>query len=895
MIGQSISHYRILKKLGAGGMGEVYLAEDTTLQRRVALKLLSHQHTQDEERLRRFRQEARAASALNHPNILTIHEVGEADGHHFIATEFIDGETLRASLRRTGRMKAGEALALAAQVASALAAAHEAGIVHRDIKPDNIMIRRDALVKVLDFGLAKLTETEARQDVDTAGVTRLTGANTETGAVLGTAPYMSPEQTTGRQVDERSDIFSFGAVLYEMTSEQRAFQGGSVVEILAAILHQEPKPLPAAVPPDLAKFILRCLRKDPARRYQTMADLKVALEDLREESSGSARRVLVQARWRWPLVVWPPLALLLAGLLGLLLWRAWRAPESTEPLRAVPLTMLPGLQRYPSFSPDGNHVTFTWTGPKQDNPDIYVQQIGSGSPLRLTRDPANDYNPVWSPDGRWIAFLRRQWKAGKSELRLIPPLGGPERKVTEIRVGESYAWPPYLAWCPNSDCLVVTDSQGEGKPAALFVVSLDSSEKKQLTRPQLPATGDTNPAVSPDGSWLIFRRNASAVATGELYRLPLGRGLTSVGEPQRLTPATLDAEYPAWMPSSKEILFSVRGKGLWRLVVSGETIPERLPFVGEDGMMPAVSRPQPGRPPCLVYVRSFQNYNTWRVQTSAPGAPASSPPVVAISSTRQDFHPQFSPDGRRVAFGSDRSGEPEIWLSNPDGSNAVRLTSGAAGSGFPRWSPDGERIAFISSLEGQWEIYVIPASGGKPRNLTSHPAADVWPSFSRDGQWVYFNSNRTGEWEIWKIPASGGDAVQVTNGVGFQAFESPDGAYIYYVQTRDRPSPLWRLPTSGGVPVKVLEGVVLFNFVVRKGGIYYIDRPSGEGGIREIDRPSGETRLQYFNLATRRSTTVARNLGNVYIGLTASPDGRTIFYTRVDSSVDDLLLVENFR
>ena len=190
---------------------------------------------------------------------------------------------------------------------------------------------------------------------------------------------------------------------------------------------------------------------------------------------------------------------------------------------------------------------------------------------------------------------------------------------------------------------------------------------------------------------------------------------------------------------------------------------------------------------------------------------------------------------------------------------------------------------------------MIPAAGGKPRNLTSHPAIDSFPSFSRDGKWIYFTSNRTGEDQIWKIPASGGDAVQVTNNVGFAPFESPDGAYLYYMQTVDTPSPLWRLPTSGGVPVKVLEGVVLANFVVLEGGIYYIDRPSGEGGIYYIDRPSGETRLQYFDFATRRSTTVARNLGNVDIRLTASPDGRTILYSRVDSSVDDLMLVENFR
>ena len=373
-----------------------------------------------------------------------------------------------------------------------------------------------------------------------------------------------------------------------------------------------------------------------------------------------------------------------------------------------------------------------------------------------------------------------------------------------------------------------------------------------------------------------------------------------MGEPSRLTLAALDAGYPTWMPDSKEILFSARGS-LWRLVVPGESTPARLPFVGEDGLMPVVSRPQPGRPPRLVYVRSFLDYNIWRVETSAPGATASSPPVVSISSTRGDYHPELSPDGRRVALGSDRSGEPEIWLADPDGSNAVQLTSGATGSGYPRWSPDGERIAYIANREGQLEVYVIPAAGGKPRNLTSHPAMDAWPSYSRDGQGIYFISDRTGERQIWRIPASGGDAVQVTNDLGHSwdgrrtAFESPDGAYLYYTQAIDRPSPLWRLPTSGGVPVKLLEGVVLANFVVLEGGIYYFDRPSGQGGVYYIDQPSGETRLQYFDFANRRSTMVARNLGNAFIGLTASPDGRTILYTRVDSSVDDLMLVENFR
>jgi serine/threonine protein kinase len=889
MIGTTLEHYRIESQLGKGGMGIVYQARDIHLDRMVALKVLAPERVGDPESKRRFVQEAKAASALNHPNIVTIHDISSCNGVDFIVMEYIAGRTLEALIPSRG-IRPAQVLKYAVQLADALSRAHGAGIVHRDLKPANVMVSEDGRVKILDFGLAKLLEPA---DCAPEGTTLTRRPLTHEGAVVGTAAYMSPEQAEGRKLDQRSDIFSFGTILYEMVTGRRPFTGDTWLSSLSKILKEDPTPpgqLAAAIPPELDRTILRCLRKDPARRYQTMADLKAALEDVLEES-GSGKQVqqlLRRRRWAWAAL--PPV-LLVAGFSA---WRAWRGPESTEPLRAVSLTTLAGVERYPSLSPDGNHVAFTWTGSKQDNPDIYVQMIGSGSPLRLTSDPSNDYNPVWSPDGRWIAFLRRQWEAGKSELRLIPPLGGPERKLAEIHIREAFVNPPYIAWCPESNCLVVTDSPGEGKPPALFVISLEAGEKRQLTNPQPPKPGDTNPAISPDASWLVFRRNASGPYTGELYRLPLGRGVTAVGEPRRLTLAALDADYPTWMPDGKEILFSARGS-LWKLVVPGDSTPARLPFVGEDGLMPVVSRPQPGRPPRLVYVRSFQDTNVWRVETSAPGARASSPPVVSLSSTRADFHQQLSPDGHRVALGSVRSGESEIWLADPDGSNAVQLTSMGSGSGYPRWSSDGELIVFHSNLEAQWDVYVVPAAGGKPRNLTSHPATDTWPSFSRDGKWIYFTSDRTGERQIWKMPASGGDAVQVTNNVGHTAFESPDGAYIYYTQTRDKPSPLWRLPASGGVPVKVLEGVVLSNFVVLEGGIYYIDRPSGEGGIHNIDRPSGETRLQYFDFATRRSTTVARNLGTVDIGLTASADGRTILYSRVDSSVDDLMLVESFR
>jgi serine/threonine protein kinase len=899
MIGQTLGHYRIEAKLGEGGMGVVYKARDTQLDRAVAIKVLPTERVGDPERKRRFVQEAKAASALNHPNIVHIYGIDTASGVDFMAMEYVEGKILNEMIGLKG-MKTGETLRYAAQIADALATAHAAGIVHRDIKPSNIMVTGKGLVKVLDFGLAKLAEPT---NPDPSALTKTLLPVTEEDAVIGTAPYMSPEQAEGRKLDGRSDVFSFGSVLYEMASGRRPFTGDSKLSLLSKIVNADPTPpsqIVAGVPPEMERIILRCLRKDPARRYQTMADLKVALEDV-EAESGSGRPVRQPpAPGRW---IWPLLFLTMAGTC-FLVWRTLRPPESAPPPpRASPLMAETGVAHYPSLSPDGNYVTYAWTGPKQDNPDIYVQQIGAGSPARRTSDPSNDYNPVWSPDGRSIAFLRSEVEAGKSEVRTIPPLGGPERKIAEIHVrGGTWVSPPYLAWCPDSTCLILTDSQGDGKPDALFVYSLETGVKRPLTNPP-PGANDAHPALSSDGNWLVFRRSASLYA-GELYRQRLGKGVTAVGEPQRLTRSTLDGRHPAWIPGSSEILFSAWERtraSLWRLVISGESpeqnSPSRLPFVGEDGMMPVLSRPERGGPIRLVYVRSMEDSNIWRVDVPVPGAPASSPPAVsALSSTRPDWFPQFSPDGRRVAFSSERSGEAAIWLADPDGANPIQIAPmGNSATGYPKWSPSGESIVFHSNRDGQPEIYLVPAAGGKPLNLTSDPSTDAFPSFSRDGKWIYFTSSRDSHDNVWKMPASGGKPTKLTDAVGYAATESPDGVHIYYIETYDKPSPLWRIPVSGGPAQYMLDGVFFANYVVRERGIYYIDKPSGQGGVHSLDRPTGETRLQYFDLATRKSITVARNLGNVGAFLTVSPDGRTFLYNRIDSSVDDLMLVDDFR
>jgi len=879
MIGQTLDRYRIESTLGEGGMGVVYLARDTQLDRTVALKVLPADKVADPDRKQRFVQEAKAASALNHPGIVTVFDVRSDAGVDFIVMEHVKGRTLD-QLLRAKRLGVTGALRYGAAIADAVAAAHQAGILHRDLKPSNVMVTDDDRIKILDFGLAKLTDTGDRA----ASATR-TALHTEAGIVLGTAAYMSPEQAEGRVLDGRSDVFSVGAVLYEMVTGRRPFIADTSLPVLGKIVNDDPPPpsrLEPAVSGDVERVILRCLRKDPARRFQTMADLKVQLEDLLDDPSSGARAVATPApgrrHWRWAAAaVVVPLVLAAAYAV----WPDRAPPEADPPLRAVPLTATAGVKRSPSFSPDGSQVVFSWVGPERNNTDVYLQHVGVGEPLRLTTDSADDYSPAWSPDGRSIAFLRRMPDRLRHELHLAPPLGGPSRKLAEIHVDRDILRPLTLAWCPDARCLVTTDSTDAVHPDSLHRVAVDSGEKRRLTAPD-GRLFDTDPAVSPDGRWLVFRRE-SAPFTGELYRLALGPDLVAVGEPVPLTPTQLYAFNPRWMSDSRQIVFSARA-ALWRLDVVGPGQPFRLPFVGDNGETPEVSRAASGSPGRLTYIRSLNDTNVWRLDSAGPGALVTEPPRAAVSSTLRDDIAHLSQDGQRVTFTSTRTGESEIWVADVDGGNAIQLTSMAANPGFSRWSPDGRLVAFHSNPEGQAEVFVVPSGGGLPKNLTAHPAVDTFPSFSRDGRWVYFSSSRSGESRIWKMPASGGDAIAVSPGVGMLAIESVDGRYLYYVDgSTNSPGRLWRLPVAGGAPVTIADDVVSTSFDVIEGGVYYIERR---------DQVS---RLRYFDTATSRSRVVAENLGRLVSGLTASLDGRAILFSRIDQAVDDLMLVENFR
>ncbi len=413
MIGKALGQYQISERLGEGGMGVVWKARDTRLDRSVALKTLSTETLADPERRRRFAQEAKSASALNHPNIVHIYDIGEVNGMQFIAMEYVPGKTLEQLIGRKG-LRLNEVLNYAVQITDALAKAHSVGIIHRDLKPSNIMVSEDGLVKVLDFGLAKLAEIATSEFGETAMLTEPDGPRTEEGKIVGTTAYMSPEQAEGKKLDGRSDIFSFGSMLYEMLTGRRAFQGNSRVSTLSAILKDNPKPLNSVlhdVPRDLEKIIFQCLRKNPERRFQHMDDLKVALLDLKEESdSGKLSAIpdsgVIVRRSRSRLVVGGSIlsVLLIAG--GGLYLRFLRPPSPGPAPKIVPLTSYPGWQRNPALSPDGKQIAFAWDGERGDNFDIYVKLVDAGVPLRLTTDPAAEILPAWSPDGRYLAFYR---------------------------------------------------------------------------------------------------------------------------------------------------------------------------------------------------------------------------------------------------------------------------------------------------------------------------------------------------------------------------------------------------------------------------------------------------------------------------------------------------------
>jgi Tol biopolymer transport system component/tRNA A-37 threonylcarbamoyl transferase component Bud32 len=883
MTGKRLAHFEITGKLGEGGMGVVYEALDGHLDRRVALKLLPPEKIADPARKQRFIHEAKAASALNHPNIVTIYDISMADGVDYIAMELVIGRTLEDVLSRR-RLKVAESLKYGVQMADALAAAHAAGIVHRDLKPANLMVTDGGLVKVMDFGLAKLTD---ESDVSEDDATRTDRAITQEGTVVGSAPYMSPEQAEGKKVDARSDIFSFGLVMYEMLSGKRAFRADTRMATMAAILNQEATPLSEFapdLPKEIERLVARCLRKDLSRRSQSMAEIKIALEDLKEETeSGATVRAPAAKRsgsWKW-LALGGAIAAVFAMLLLLV-------PRETQvPSKEVPLTSYPGFQGEPALSPDGNQYAFAWDGGDEKAPvQVYVSLVGRGAPLRLTNTPsAESRYPSWSPDGQTIAFVRYSPGRNAGDLMLIPALGGPERKIADTEP----PWPTTgagnaritVAWSPDGRWIYYSAPLTR-ETFAIFVVPSGGGEKRKLTELPTGAIGDYNPAPSPDGHELVFVRRFGD-REEDLFVADL-RDATTAVTVRRLTNEHRNAYSLVWT-DAKDILYLA---GDWtsllagyRLRVSGGS-PVPVPGIADYAKELAIS-PKAHR---LVYHHALRDFNIWRIPLRAGGGSASKASTF-LSSTRYETSPAYSPDGKRIAFSSNRGGVRQIWVADADGSNPVALTNFADGvAGSPRWSPDGQMIVFDARPRGAADIYSIRSEGGEPKQLTNHPAEDHLPCYSTDGQWIYFASLRSGQRQLFHMPANGGEATQITRHGAVAPFASPDGQWIYY---SNGVRGLWKVRPSGADEAEVLKEDSLYSVYtlgVSASGIYF-------AGPR--DSIAATIPLKLFRFSDSKVVEIGKFDKPLGLLFSVSPDEKWLVYTQLDSSVDDLMLVENFR
>lgn len=854
-------------------MGEVYQARDTRLNRLVAIKVLPAERLADEGRKQRFIQEAQAASALNHSNVISIYDIAIDSGRDYMVMEYVPGKTLDALIPRSG-MRLIELLKIAIQVAEGLSLAHRAGIIHRDLKPSNIMVSESGLVKLLDFGLAKLTDLG---EVSGDAATQTVKANTEPGTVMGTAAYMSPEQAEGKPVSAGSDIFSFGAVLYEMATGRRAFTGDSQAAILAAVLNKDPPPAREAapeLPAELDRLISRCLRKDPARRQHDMTDVKLVLEELKEDSDSGKLGTAAAAKStsRWP---WMAGATVLAMVaIGAVLWFSRSRRE--QPARVSPLTTFAGSEDSASFSPDGNQVAFSWNGEKQDNSDIYVKMIGSTTALRLTTDPAFDGYPAWSPDSTQIAYIKGGPNAG---IYSVSPLGGPEQKIVSFDAGAGQP-----AWSPDAKVLIVAKNYSDQQPAhegALFTIPIQGGNPEPLLTPA-PGRWYAYPALSPGGRSMAFAACSGPVQIPhcDVSVLDLNADLKPRGNPRQLTAGTTPIWGIAWTADGRSLIyssgFSQNDLFLYRLDVARGGEPKRLEISSEGARFPCVAL----KGNRLAFSRRQNDPDVWRVKVGGE-------PQPLLVSTMPDHTAQFSPDGRRIAFASARAGQRmAIWLANADGSGLAQLTRGPGDfQGSPRWSPDGRWIAYDArEKDGRFNINIVDSSGGQFRALTSGPFDSVVPTWSRDGRWIYFSSERSGRFEIWRISAEGGVPEQITRNGGYKAIESSDGKKLYYTKNGDT-SPLFVLTLGTSDEKQIVDSVTGRGFEVLEDGVYYLY--AALLGARYD--------IRFHELSTARSRVISSIGAQDCRHLSVSPDRKTFLFTRVASTGSDLMLIENFR
>jgi eukaryotic-like serine/threonine-protein kinase len=782
MIGTDLGHYRILEKIGEGGMGAVYKAEDTHLDRFVAIKVLPEAKASDAERRRRFIQEAKAASALNHPNIITVHDAANADGLYYIVMEYVAGKTVDELVRRRP-LRQNEALGYAIQIADALARAHAAGIVHRDLKPSNIMVDEHGQVKVLDFGLAKLTEEEGSTEDETATVESLT----EAGTVVGTAAYMSPEQAEGRKVDARTDVFSFGLVLYEMLTGVNPFRRESRISTLSALLNEDPRPISehsAAAPSELDRAVMRCLRKDPQRRWQSMSDLKSLLEDVKADSESgrsSAGDIPRSGGRRWP--IWAAAATVVLVAAFLLGYWLLRSRSTKQELIVARVTSDSGLTWQPTISRDGKLVAYTSDRSGEGKPDIWVRHLDRAEPVRRTNDPVGAVQPTLSPDGSRILF--RSERDGGS-LYAIDTLGGEERKLADDG--------SFPRFSPDGNWIVFTrlGATGLAIDNKMYIMPSQGGE----ARPFLPDYGAVigrtglGPVWSPDSKALLFKGARRGDPTWEWFAAPVAGGsAVKVSIAGRFPGAMVQPMPAAWhSPDSIMALHGVSSEGfnLFRLRFSSDTFqvagaPEEL--TSGPGLKFNVSVSAEGT---VLY-----DIVTW--STSVAGVALEAATHRAVG----DFQPITSDTATKLEACASRNGEKLVWINftsfnSPRAEVRVRdLASGRESVvgdttllmyRYPRLSPDGSLVAYRERVRDGIVTMVAPTGGGTPRRVgTGFLLADFFPG--NQDVLILQDSKHLG-----RLTLSGGETTplaEATGGTISNPHVSDDGKRVVFTLVRD--------------------------------------------------------------------------------------------------------------
>lgn len=953
LAGQKILHYNIIRLLGAGGMGEVYLAEDTRLKRQIALKILPATFGEDKTSVRRFEREACAASALNHPNILTVHEFGEHDGMNFIASEYVKGQTLRERLVDGSPLTLSETLDIARQVAAALRAAHTSGIIHRDIKPENVMIRDDAIVKVLDFGLAKPTA----QRPGAAGDERETIFQTTSGLIMGTAAYMSPEQARGREIDARTDIWSFGVMLYEMLAGEPPFKGETTSDTIASILTREPEPIDRDLPAGLDEILQKALEKEADQRYQTIEDLILDLETIGPDQSRPPVRLTSKnlktavtmrpvpadksRSWWRILIAAGGLLVVLAGAAAV--WKFYpRDPERpyANLLASLRVTQLIAWNAEagesnsgPQISPNGTMIAYSII--KNGKRNIWTKQIPDGKENRLS-DGQGDRDPVWSPNSQRIAFISN--RDDQIAIWEMPFSGGELTFVKALKNAETHL----LKWSKSGKKIYYYEFQ-PNIGLNVFALDMDSKETVRLT--DFSSEGAQYFSISPDEDRIAY--SAGPNNRLHIFVRPIGDG-----PPVQVTNEESSDHHPFWLPDGKRIIYSSQRSGIFQTCIAylDEKRTEQINIGSSDTLIVDVSADGSR----ILFGQSREESDLWKigvddkVETQItfdtglelwPAASADGKSIVfqstseakhllegsirvrSVADTQQQttvasngFSPVFSPDGRKVAFLRDANSLRDLWIVDRNGAGERQLTTGGVGfSGFSLmpynlpvrdfgWSPDSGSLVYCAKKDGVWNVFLVAVDGAAPQDISANSDETISfssPVFSPDGKYIAYTSaakassgGRKGtDLHLWN---GEGPAVLYSSASNFKLI-GWSGTDLIIAIPEDKPDAqpltvqLVRIPTGGGGPGPVPIASIT--------AAYFMNiHLSPKGQIALATREDGRDNIRIISVPGGKNTRITANTDPIsYIaGMAWSPDGKALYFSK-QKQVNIISMYDNFK